>query len=416
MESDAEDMSSGISSMELIATLAILSVVSLVGIIGNALVIFVYAQKNDKQTATLFILILASTDLVVCLVIVPFTIFLEAAYWHLSVDFLCKSYFVMSTTNTIFGSVLISAIAVDRYLCICHPFSRIMTVPRARCLVSILFCLSFLLGCAPISTMRVVLRNDSYLCIDDAFVATAADNSTTDNSNGTSFNWTAFVSNVGHKAHSVTFTLCILTVTILYLAIFQSIRKVRQKKQTLKGIRLNTHDSGNTRNGSSGSGKLRWFNRKSQKQPADTLELEAIVNPSNGSGEKPIAYDQETGEAATTQNTFVPPESPPVSSQTRRISLRFIKDTQTFQNFRTAAMLFIVAIIYILTFLPASLMSYKFVDFNLPVFNLYFLNNAANPVVYSFLNRNFRDDIRMLMSRRRGRNGRPLTSLSVFSR
>lgn len=409
MEEAEEDMSSGIGPVELFATLAILTVVSLVGLVGNALVIFVYAQKNDKQTATLFILILSSADFVVCLVIVPFTIFLEASHWRLSIDFLCKAYFVLNTTNTIFGSVLISAIALDRYLCICHPFSRLMTVPRARALVTVLACLSFLLGCAPIATMRVVPKNDSYVCIDEAFVATSPGNMTQlDEGNSTAFSWTQFVSNVGHKAHSFTFTLCILTVTFLYLRIFLSIRRVRQKKQTLKGIRLKHTES---HNGSS----RRWF-RKKEKESA--VELEAIKN------EEPIAYDEETGEAAPSPPAAFcrPPasngaESPPAATQTRRISMRFIKDTQVFQNFRTAAMLFIVAIIYILTFLPASLMSYKLLDFNLPVFNLYFLNNAANPVVYSFLNQNFREDVRALMQgRQRGRGGRALTSLSVFSR
>jgi len=50
-------------------------------------------------------------------------------------------------------------------------------------------------------------------------------------------------------------------------------------------------------------------------------------------------------------------------------------------------MLFVVTVVFVLTFLPAFLMVLKLVPHNIIVFYFYFANNVANPVIYSFMNR-----------------------------
>jgi len=40
--------------------------------------------------------------------------------------------------------------------------------------------------------------------------------------------------------------------------------------------------------------------------------------------------------------------------------------------------------------LPASLISLRLVPYHIFVFYLYFVNNVANPFIYSFMNTNFR--------------------------
>jgi len=62
-------------------------------------------------------------------------------------------------------------------------------------------------------------------------------------------------------------------------------------------------------------------------------------------------------------------------------------------HIRTAAMLFVVTVVFLLTFAPASLMALKVVSYNRLVFNLYFINNVANPVIYSFMNSYFRREL-----------------------
>ena len=60
---------------------------------------------------------------------------------------------------------------------------------------------------------------------------------------------------------------------------------------------------------------------------------------------------------------------------------------------RTAAMLFVVTVVFVLTFAPAFLMSLEVVSYNRLVFHIYFVNNVANPVIYSFMNSYFRQKL-----------------------
>jgi len=55
-------------------------------------------------------------------------------------------------------------------------------------------------------------------------------------------------------------------------------------------------------------------------------------------------------------------------------------------NLKTAAMLFVVTVVFVVTFLPAFLMALRLIPYNIIVFYLYFANNVANPVIYSFMN------------------------------
>lgn len=56
-----------------------------------------------------------------------------------------------------------------------------------------------------------------------------------------------------------------------------------------------------------------------------------------------------------------------------------------------------------IVFLPASLISLELVPYHIFVFYLYFINNVANPFIYSFMNKNFRDQLHPLFCRKAGR-------------
>ena len=62
-------------------------------------------------------------------------------------------------------------------------------------------------------------------------------------------------------------------------------------------------------------------------------------------------------------------------------------------NIRTAVMLFVVTIVFLIAFLPAWLMSLGVVEHNAIVFYLYFVYHVANPFIYAFMNKSFRDDL-----------------------
>ena len=67
--------------------------------------------------------------------------------------------------------------------------------------------------------------------------------------------------------------------------------------------------------------------------------------------------------------------------------------TRRRQHLKTAVMLSIVAITYIVAFLPAWLMALRVMSYNIIIYFLYFTYNVANPVIYAFLNENFRQQL-----------------------
>ena len=82
------------------------------------------------------------------------------------------------------------------------------------------------------------------------------------------------------------------------------------------------------------------------------------------------------------------------------------------QHIKTAVMLSIVALTYIVVFLPAWLMSLRVLRFNVVIFYLYFTYNVANPIIYAFLSEKFRNQLRSLIPCTR----RPSIGLQVWSR
>ena len=61
---------------------------------------------------------------------------------------------------------------------------------------------------------------------------------------------------------------------------------------------------------------------------------------------------------------------------------------------KTVFMLFVVSLIMAIVYTPALLISFGYIPYNPLFWNLVYINNAANPLVYSFLNSNFRKSLK----------------------
>jgi hypothetical protein len=79
---------------------------------------------------------------------------------------------------------------------------------------------------------------------------------------------------------------------------------------------------------------------------------------------------------------------------------------------RTAFMLFVISIVFIACYLPSILATRSLLpNDNLYIVYLYFCNSALNPIIYSFMNRNFRSELHKLFFSKR----KKLFSASRFS-
>lgn len=78
------------------------------------------------------------------------------------------------------------------------------------------------------------------------------------------------------------------------------------------------------------------------------------------------------------------------------------KDRMRALNIKTAVMLSVVTIVFVVTYAPAFIMMcFGLMTEDLkPLHFLYFANNVANPIIYSFMNNNFRTDLQKIFTRR----------------
>jgi hypothetical protein len=104
--------------------------------------------------------------------------------------------------------------------------------------------------------------------------------------------------------------------------------------------------------------------------------------------------------------------SVPVFRRDSTINSKIIPFLILIKETRTAFMLFVVSIVFIACYLPSILATRSLLpNDNLYIVYLYFCNSALNPIIYSFMNRNFRCDLKKLFLGKR----KPVFSASRFS-
>lgn len=96
----------------------------LVGLPGNALVIYVYLFKWPKSTSRVFILALATYDMINCTTSMPTELVILLNFEHFDYPVLCKiSRFLTGLINNTTTFILV-VIAVDRFKRICRPHNK----------------------------------------------------------------------------------------------------------------------------------------------------------------------------------------------------------------------------------------------------------------------------------------------------
>lgn len=359
------------SDKEIFSAVAMMAAVVVFGTILNTLVISVLCIKNSSansrwnryrrqqrnndpdhgetgafgrdKTLDFFILVLAVSDLLVCVIIIPATIMMEITQFRLSIDILCKLYYVLFVTNTTFSSLLISAVAFDRYLFICHSLKHILTLMRAKILVSTLALFSLGVGIAAGCVVSVkpihpnfagdTNRISDYICEENEYMHGISD-------------FQKIVSQIIKYFNHAWYLACILIVLILYSCVFWAIVSTRSRSHK--------------------------------------LTVSTAINRLNS---RETSYERESSSNITV-------------ARQRMTSIPSIfrqKAQFTFQNFRSALMLFIIALVYILTFVPALVIANGWAQQNLVLLYLYYVNSAANPCIYAIFTPSFRRNLAALL-------------------
>ncbi|XP_042213029.1 neuropeptide F receptor-like [Homarus americanus] len=125
------------------------SVLILLGATGNSLVVMAVIRKPAMRTArNVFIINLAISDLLLCLVTMPLTLMeLLSQYWPLGdTPFTCRLVGTLQATSIFVSTISITAIALDRYHVIVYPTKKSLQKVGAVGSLLVVWLLSFLLA------------------------------------------------------------------------------------------------------------------------------------------------------------------------------------------------------------------------------------------------------------------------------
>jgi len=204
--------------------------ISVTGAIGNSIVAFVYWRKRDRQTSTFFVLLLSINDLVICCILLPFTIYMEKIQFLTDNLYFCKTFFFLTTTIVPSSSLLMLALAFDRYFCICMVDKNIMNLHRAKIVALMLLIVGFLCGIIPGWNADCIYINYDYFL----------ENSTSGNTNFSSFGFICMISIEKNSIvtyfknfYDMIYFISVILITFLYGLIFREIyirRKLKNKR------------------------------------------------------------------------------------------------------------------------------------------------------------------------------------------
>lgn len=358
---------------------------SVLGSIGNAIVVYIYSNKKEKVTSNIFIISLAIVDLFTCMVVIPFTVIVESLEYKVVYDGFCKMYFFLITSNVPFSMFIMVAIAFDRYFCICHPFLGVMTVKRAKILISTLGLSAIGLGVftslmhgmykkyeVPSDYNTTVgsleIRTEAY---NDTLLFVYEDRLKSSPVPSYTYNYSAecgpniiIINESTRKAYqkfySFLFLVSFLIIAVLYALI---VRFVVLKRS--------------------------WRNKTKYTAPTSTTVTQDTVLDENC--ENNATEATKSGKKETVKNG-----KDGASKRTQRKHDKVKERTQS-SNLKIAGVLFVVTLVFVIAFLPGWLMAHAVLPQNKIVFYMYFMYNVANPAIYAFMNPIFRKDMKKIL-------------------
>lgn len=431
------------------AVIIMLSCFSVLGLLGNSLVIYVYARKKNKLSSTVFIIALACIDLVTSAVGMPYTMAFEWLNYQVSSDFSCKLYIFVITCTVPFSLFIMVAIAVDRYMCICRPHSHVLDSVRARHSVFALLLAAVVIGVITALFHGVYLdvgslHNDQH---ENALMETDVKESMSNTTDllflmdegrcdtcvNHSINEEIFTERlqsvilqlyrsvcrqehelnhsyiyIGHcitnqiffsdqyrrthqTIYSASFLVCFFLVFVLYIMIYRSVlvRRSRRLAARSKMKVTLTQEVSLTEN-----------HTVLTESPDKIIALPVMQNGAGGRGTS--AERQQSQLLLQRQDVRQQDDQEQHSLQKADAHTNgCVRDKYFLANIRTAIMLFVVTVAFVIAYLPSWLIALKLIPFNVIVFYIYFSNHIVNPIIYAFMNPAFRHSLKALLCRKK---------------
>ncbi|KAK3610596.1 hypothetical protein CHS0354_009047 [Potamilus streckersoni] len=346
------DELSGKKAVLYIPILLFLLILMVVGTIGNIFVIYVYIKKFKRVTARYFILSLAIFDLLTCVIALPTEMYDLLHSYNFQSYVACKILRYIVSVAT-YGSVFILiGIGLDRYLKVCKPL-MMLEVYKLKGICAVSGIISILFG-IPSAILFGISRAETSKKGVNGY-----DCSIEEKYRKSSF------AIVYYAMLGIVFVFMLLLLSGIYLRIWLEVKR----RQTIVTGQFASalHESGVEVN----------------------FQQSRLFRSSRSKNEN--SNDHETGESE--DRPVHRPRMNSIAEVIRRVKIS-----------RITVVLFVVTIAFMITFLPAIVIMIcrsvikdlednqsDAVDVVSKFFSkFYLLNCAINPVIYSFLNKNFR--------------------------
>ncbi len=341
----------------------------LIGIPGNLIIIKVYHVKSPRTSAHIFIVGLALADLIVTMTR-PLYIFTNIPmYAHLKhgSELLCRLPRLLGVISIYSSVFLTSAVAIDRYYCVCKPHERKMTPIRAKFMVASCFALSMLVSIPSIFSFGLL-----QLPYGLGTVCTRISKDLL-----TLFQQIILIGSV--------FVSCGL-VAILYHKVFKTIKTQRLRMN--RSLHSSLTPSATTETMSAG--------------PSSVLPPE---NPKEAFVETVVA-------PVSSERTQHHGIALPSMIRNRTLTKKDTnKSSSQSAERRTSQMLLLTTTVFIVTWVPPLIITY-FLQRSLSqnpagnssiilvikgLTNIVAINHAINPLIYGFVNKRFREDCKKVV-------------------
>lgn len=202
-------------SWQVVAKILSLSLFTLGILVGNSMVIIavVLFKKLRRTVSNLFILSLAVADLLVAIVVLPFSTVNEVLGYWIFGDIVCNMWLLADIAVSTASILHLCAISVDRYIAICYPlrYHQLMTRRRSR-----IICLCMWLLAIIISIPALLWREST--------LQPTANETDTSATNYTSYSTVSIEPNTEITADiGAELPVCLLTVFSHYYVIYSAL-------------------------------------------------------------------------------------------------------------------------------------------------------------------------------------------------
>ncbi|XP_071099209.1 cholecystokinin receptor-like [Haliotis cracherodii] len=360
---DRRDIHDVIYTPEYILFSIAIGVLSIVGTAGNIPVLVVYFRRKDKKTSNTFIKILALIDLLVCMLIMPYTLVYEL---HLVYsDVACRLFEYFRHFAIISSNVTVVAIAAERYFAVCH-FAKRFTVKQVNCGMIVVVTISGILATPAVMIFTLVTADE----VRDIECQFPHPGNATHFCHFTTSVTGPLVAYLYQGLLMLSFFISLIVIVILYAIVYSTLWK-RTKLRTIQNQQIAT--IGN-------------------EDKSDTSGAKSAISILSADNSLSVVKG-ECSEVSDQKETSFVEDCKCASGSTLGTSIR---NKRIGLHYRTAKMLFTCTVIYLITWVPFWFDIFGATQFLLLRY-MFFLGNATNPLVYGIVNSHVRHSFLRLL-------------------